>query len=159
MMVCEIAVRLAATLPTVAAILAAKVAPIFPPIIMAVASLKSNIPVVMSVMVMAMVAADDWKQIVKTEQCESDDDFAGVMSLLVFLHLQQYITKQQQGEGEIGHVERETKYCQNPCSDGRADVGAHDDADASQDLLERVGGDGGEDAAHTVTSHFLKTVT
>ena len=66
MMVCEMAVRLAATLPTEAAILAAKVAPMFPPIMMAVASLKSNIPVVMSVMVMAMVAADDWKHIVNT---------------------------------------------------------------------------------------------
>lgn len=59
-----------------------------------------------------------------------------VVPLLVLLHLQQDIAEQQQGEGEIGHVERETEHGQNPCGDGGADVGAHDDTDGLAQFQE-----------------------
>ena len=64
--VCEKAVRLAATLPTEAAMLAAIVVPIFSPRIIAAARRKGMTPVVTRIMMMAIVAAEDWKQTVIT---------------------------------------------------------------------------------------------
>ena len=64
--VCAIAALFAVVLPTEAAMFAAMVVPIFSPKIMAAASLKGITPVVMRSMMMAMVAAEDWKQIVRT---------------------------------------------------------------------------------------------
>ena len=53
-------------LPTEAAMLAAMVVPIFSPRIIAAASLNGITPVVMRSMIIAIVAAEDWKQMVST---------------------------------------------------------------------------------------------
>ena len=53
-------------LPTEAAMLAAMVVPIFSPRIIAAASLNGITPVVMRSMMIAIVAAEDWKQMVST---------------------------------------------------------------------------------------------
>ena len=65
-MVWEMAVRLAWTLPTEAAMFAAMVVPMFSPRIIAAASLNGITPVVTRIMMMAIVAADDWKHTVRT---------------------------------------------------------------------------------------------
>ena len=65
MMVCDTAVRLAAVLPTEAAMLAAMVVPMFSPRIMVAASRNGITPVVIRIMMMAIVAAELWKQMVR----------------------------------------------------------------------------------------------
>ena len=65
MMVWETAVLLAAVLPTEAAMLAAMVVPMFSPRIMVAASRNGITPVVTRIMMMAIVAAELWKQTVR----------------------------------------------------------------------------------------------
>ena len=60
------AARLAVVFPTDAAIFAAIVVPMFSPRIIAAASLNGITPVVIRSMIIAMVAAEDWKQTVIT---------------------------------------------------------------------------------------------